>query len=323
MVKVTGFSFIEFTAPDITLLETLFDSMGLERVLKFKKEEKTTIIYQQGEIRFLVVNGTPFVDNFADEHGSSACSFGFTVKDKAKAFESLMKKGAPNAETKNKHTALEGIGGSRIYLNESISKVPLENKIGLDFIDHITHNVYEGNMDQWADFYKKFFGFKELHFFDIKGEQTGLVSRAMGNGTIAIPINESSDEKSQINEYLRDYNGEGIQHIALHSSDIYNTVEMMRKKGIEFLDVPDTYYEMVDERIPGHGEDLERMKENKILIDGTKDNLLLQIFTNTCIGPIFFEIIQRKKNDGFGEGNFKALFESIELDQKRRGVLDE
>jgi len=323
MVKVTGFAFIEFTAPDVTMIETLFESMGLERVLKFRKEEKVTSIYQRGEIRFLVVNGTPFVDEFADEHGPSACSFGFTVKDKTKAFNLLMENDAPNAETKNKHTALQGIGGSRIYLNESISKIAMDNKICLDFIDHITHNVYEGNMDHWADFYQKFFEFKELHFFDIKGEQTGLVSKAMGNGTIAIPINESSDEKSQINEYLRDYNGEGIQHIALHSSDIYTTVEMMRKKGIEFLDVPDTYYEVIDERIPEHGEDLERMKENKILIDGTKDKLLLQIFTKTCIGPIFFEIIQRKGNKGFGEGNFKALFESIELDQKRRGVLDD
>jgi len=197
---------------------------------------------------------------------------------------------------------------------------------GLTFIDHLTHNVFEGNMDQWADYYARLFNFFEVKYFDIKGQQTGLRSRAMTSptGVISIPINESSEAKSQINEFLDQYNGEGVQHIALYTEDIYQTVEAMRNSGIEFLDTPDTYYEVIDQRIPDHGEDLARMRNNRILIDAdqeSKKKILLQIFTQTNIGPIFFEIIQRRGNKGFGEGNFQALFESIELDQTRRGVL--
>jgi 4-hydroxyphenylpyruvate dioxygenase len=197
---------------------------------------------------------------------------------------------------------------------------------GLSFIDHLTHNVYQGNMDVWAGFYEKIFNFREIRYFDIKGAKTGLLSRAMTapDGMVRIPINEATDEKSQIAEYLDEYKGEGIQHIALFTDEIYRTVEALRSENIQFLDVPDAYYEMVDERLPGHGEDVARMNENRILIDGdpeTKKQLLLQIFTETCIGPIFFEIIQRKGNEGFGEGNFQALFESIERDQQRRGVI--
>jgi 4-hydroxyphenylpyruvate dioxygenase len=181
-------------------------------------------------------------------------------------------------------------------------------------------------MDQWADYYTRLFGFYETRYFDIRGRQTGLRSRAMTapNGMISIPINESSDPTSQINEYLDLYHGEGIQHIALYTQDIYATVEGMRQAGIRFLETPDTYFEVLDRRIPGHGEDIQRMKQNGILLDAddeTKKKLLLQIFTETSIGPIFFEIIQRKGNTGFGEGNFQALFDSIELDQARRGVL--
>jgi 4-hydroxyphenylpyruvate dioxygenase len=194
---------------------------------------------------------------------------------------------------------------------------------GLTYIDHVTHNVYRGNMDKWAGFYEKLFNFKEIRYFDIEGKLTGLKSRAMTSpdGNIRIPINESSDDKSQIHEYLEEYKGEGIQHIALATDAIYDAVETLRAKGVEFQDTPDTYYERLDNRIKGHGEDVPRLKRDRILMDGEKANLLLQIFTKNAIGPIFFEIIQRKGNQGFGEGNFKALFESIELDQIRRGVL--
>jgi 4-hydroxyphenylpyruvate dioxygenase len=193
-------------------------------------------------------------------------------------------------------------------------------------LDHLTHNVQRGNMDKWAGFYERLFNFREIRYFDIKGARTGLVSRAMTSpdGKVRIPINESSDDKSQIAEYLQQYRGEGIQHIALFTADIYKTVEGLRTNRVGFLDVPDTYYEMIDERLPGHGEDIERMRANRILIDGdpeTRQRLLLQIFTETNVGPIFFEIIQRKGNEGFGEGNFQALFESIERDQQRRGVI--
>jgi 4-hydroxyphenylpyruvate dioxygenase len=236
--------------------------------------------------------------------------------------------------------AIEGIGGSLIYLVDrygehsiyDVDFVPIPGAdaqakgMGLVCVDHLTHNVHQGRMTQWASFYEKLFNFREIRYFDIEGKLTGLRSKAMTSpcGKIRIPINESADDKSQIAEYLEAYHGEGIQHIALGTSDIYASVAALRRRGVPFQTVPDTYYEAVDARLPGHGEDLKRLAEERILIDGapTKGGgLLLQIFTQTVIGPIFFEIIERKGNEGFGEGNFQALFESIELDQIRRGVL--
>src|SRR5690606_10187065 len=235
---------------------------------------------------------------------------------------------------------IKGIGDCMLYLVDRYGEsgsvygdyVAIEGAdqdpkgFGLTFIDHLTHNLYFGNMKQWADYYERLFNFREIRYFDIKRAKTGLVSKAMTapDGIVRIPLNESSDEKSQINEYLNEYKGEGIQHIACFTDDIYATVEAMREQGIAFLDTPDTYYDVIDQRVPGHQEDVERMKRNRILIDcdqETKKKLLLQIFTQNVIGPIFFEIIQRKGNEGFGEGNFQALFESIERDQMKRGVL--
>jgi 4-hydroxyphenylpyruvate dioxygenase len=193
-------------------------------------------------------------------------------------------------------------------------------------IDHLTHNVYRGNMDKWANFYESIFNFHEIRFFDIKGQATGLISRALSSpcGKIKIPLNESKDDISQIEEFLHEYHGEGIQHIALSTETIYDTIHQMRQNGIQFLDVPDTYYDMIQNRIPWHQEPLEKLREERLLIDGESDpshGLLLQLFTQNIFGPVFFEIIQRKGNQGFGEGNFTALFEAIERDQMRRGVL--
>ncbi len=233
--------------------------------------------------------------------------------------------------------AIEGIGGSHIYLVDrygdrtiyDVDFVPVADPkpvraAGLTLIDHLTHNVSRGNMDKWAGFYERLFNFREIRYFDIEGKKTGLFSRAMTSpcGKIRIPINESQDDKSQIEEYIREYHGEGIQHIALFTDDIYASVDALRANGVEFQDTPDTYYEGVDARVAGHRESLARMRERGILVDGSaQDGILLQIFTKNVIGPIFFEIIQRKGNEGFGEGNFRALFESIELDQERRGVI--
>jgi len=206
----------------------------------------------------------------------------------------------------------------------TVSQPPSTTRAGLGVIDHLTHNVHRGRMDHWAGFYERLFGFREVRYFDIEGRKTGLLSRAMTspNGKIRIPINESQDDKSQIEEYLREYGGEGIQHIALATADIYGTVDALREAGVEFQDTPDTYYEGVPERVHGHREQLDELKRRRILIDGGGDEgVLLQIFTRNVIGPIFFEIIQRKGNEGFGEGNFRALFESIERDQERRGVI--
>ena len=234
---------------------------------------------------------------------------------------------------------LQGIGGSLLYLVDQFggetlydgwTEVPgwreaeKENSVGLHLLDHLTHNVRRGEMRTWSGFYGDVFGFSEQKYFDIKGKATGLFSQAMvaPDGMIRIPLNESQDEQSQIEEFLRRYNGEGIQHIALHTDNIFETVEEMKRRGIAFQDTIDTYFDLIDKRLPGHGEDVERMRANRILIDGSdQDGLLLQIFTQDTFGPIFFEIIQRKGNKAFGEGNFQALFDSIELDQIRRGVI--
>ena len=339
-----GFEFVEFAAPDRKLLDQLFTSMGFTAVAKHKNRDVT--LYRQGAINFLV-NAQPgsFAADFAAKHGPCACGFGMRVRDARFAFARAIERGA-KAITHKPDTMpvttemIEGIGGSILYLVDKYGDqdlyagdfvyfdgVPRQPEgLGLSYIDHLTHNVFKGNMDEWAGYYENLFNFREIRYFDIKGAQTGLVSRAMTSpdGKVRIPINESADNKSQIAEYLDEYKGEGIQHIALFTDDIYATVEGLRARNIEFLDVPDTYYEMIDERLPGHGENVKRMSKNRILIDGdpeTKKQLLLQIFTQTNIGPIFFEIIQRKGNEGFGEGNFQALFESIERDQKRRGVI--
>jgi 4-hydroxyphenylpyruvate dioxygenase len=270
----------------------------------------------------------------------------FRVKDAAYAYKKLLELGAkpfPNqvGPMELNIPAIEGIGGSVIYLVDrygdrsiyDVDFVPTDSAkgfphegAGLAEIDHVTHNVFRGNMEKWAGFYERLFNFREIRYFDIEGKLTGLKSRAMTSpdGKIRIPINESSDDKSQIEEYLHAYHGEGIQHIALGTNDIYKSVESLRAKGVVFQDTPDAYYERIDNRLKGHGEDVDRMKRDRILIDGGQDQgLLLQIFTQNAIGPIFFELIQRKGNEGFGEGNFRALFESIEADQIKRGVLQD
>ena len=343
-IGTDGFEFVEYTAPDTQALHAFFEQMGFRAVGRHRSKNVT--LYRQGETNF-VVNAEPESHGarFAKAHGPSACAMAFRVKNAAFAYKELIARDA--TPFKNQVgpmelniPAIEGIGGSVIYLVDrygersiyDVDFVPTDPSkgfahegAGITYIDHVTHNVYRGNMDKWAGFYEKLFNFREIRYFDIEGKLTGLKSRAMTSpdGNIRIPINESSDDKSQIEEYLHAYQGEGIQHIALGSSDIYRTVETLRAKGVPFQDTPDTYYERLDNRIKGHGEDVPRLKRDRILMDGEQDNLLLQIFTQNAIGPIFFELIQRKGNQGFGEGNFRALFESIELDQIRRGVLED
>ena len=343
---VNGFQFVEFAAPQPQLLHALFRKLGFSAVAKHKTRAIT--LYRQGECDFLV-NEDPdsFAAQFAAKHGPSACGFAIRVSKPADwAREQALKNGGEAITDKEASKAvaapvIKGIGDCMLYLvdrygdkgsvydadYEFLPGVERNPKgFGLTFIDHLTHNLYFGNMAKWSDYYERLFNFREIRYFDIKGVKTGLVSKAMTapDGMVRIPLNESSDPKSQINEYLDEYHGEGIQHIACFTDNIYETIETMRKQGVEFLDTPDAYYEVVDARIPNHGEDVARMRANKILIDAdaeTKQKLLLQIFTQNAVGPIFFEIIQRKGNLGFGEGNFQALFESIEREQMRRGVL--
>ena len=349
-----GFEFVEYTGPDPQELAALFERMGF--VAAGRHRSKDVTLYKQGDIHF-ILNAEPesFAQAFARLHGPSICAIAFRVANAAKAYERAISLGAKPVQGKVgpmelNIPAIEGIGGSLIYLvdrygEQTIYDVdfvpsPLRQpssasggerggsarNIGLTGIDHLTHNVHRGRMGLWAEFYERLFNFREIRYFDIEGKLTGLRSKAMTSpdGKIRIPINESADDKSQIAEYLEAYHGEGIQHIALGTDEIYKTVEALRQRDISFMSVPDTYYEAVDARVPGHGEDLGRLQKDRILIDGAPgegQGLLLQIFTDTVIGPIFFEIIQRKGNEGFGEGNFRALFESIERDQIRRGVL--
>ncbi|MFD1191534.1 MULTISPECIES: 4-hydroxyphenylpyruvate dioxygenase [Phenylobacterium] len=341
-----GFEFVEFTSPEPERLKGLFELMGFTAVAKHRS--KNVLRFRQGDINF-ILNMEPQgqAADFRAAHGPSANAMAFRVRDAAQAFKLAVERGAkpvlgPVGPMELNIPAIEGIGGSNLYLVDrygaqeiyDVDFVPIpgaeaamaENDVGLTYLDHLTHNVHRGHMATWADFYERIFNFREIRYFDIEGKQTALVSKAMTSpcGKIRIPLNESQDEHSQIEEFLKDYKGEGIQHVALGCDDIYYAVETMRARGVRFQDTIDTYFEGIDARVPGHGEDVQRLQANKILVDGAPtegQGLLLQIFTENMIGPIFFELIQRKGNEGFGEGNFKALFESIELDQIRRGVL--
>ncbi len=334
-----GFAFAEFTSPDPAAMAAQFEQLGFVAAARGPRPGLT--LYRQGRIALLLnASEDGQAAAFRAAHGPSANGMAFRVADAGQAFATSLERGATAADAALSalpgERAIEGIGGSLLYLVDrdpfgGWDEVPgwreaaAENSVGLDLLDHLTHNVRRGQMRVWAEFYGKLFGFEEQKYFDIKGKATGLFSQAMiaPDRAIRIPLNESQDDKSQIEEYLRDYNGEGIQHFALTTNDIYATVEKLRQRGVRLQDTIETYYELVDKRVPGHGEDLARLRKNRILIDGDvgDEGILLQIFTENLFGPIFFEVIQRKGNEGFGNGNFQALYESIELDQIRRGVV--
>ena len=342
---IDGFEFVEFAAPagHGPVMRQYLQNLGFSAVARHRSRAIT--LFRQGGINFLLNESTDsFAADFAAQHGPSACGFAINFRrPSSEVLAHALAHGGEalgaGAETRAVDTpVIKGIGDCMLYLVDKgrddlyADYLPLPGAdpqpkgFGLTFIDHLTHNLFVGNMQKWSDYYERLFNFREIRYFDIKGAKTGLLSKAMTapDGIVRIPLNESSDEKSQINEYLREYKGEGIQHIALFTDDIYRSVEAMHAAGIRFLDTPDTYFDVIDARIPNHGEDVARLRKNSILIDAdpeTKSRKLLQIFTQNAFGPIFFEIIQRKGNEGFGEGNFQALFESIERDQMRRGVL--
>ncbi|ODU61670.1 MAG: 4-hydroxyphenylpyruvate dioxygenase [Comamonadaceae bacterium SCN 68-20] len=352
-----GFEFIEYAAPDPQAMGQAFERMGFKAVARHR--HKNVLLYRQGEINF-IINAEPdsFAQRFARLHGPSVCAIAFRVHDAKAAYERALNLGAwgyagQAGPGELNIPAIKGIGDSLIYLVDrwrgkngaqpgdignigffDVDFVPLpgigtEEMLaprghGLTYIDHLTHNVHRGRMVEWAGFYERLFNFREIRYFDIEGQVTGVKSKAMTSpcGKIRIPINEEGKDKpGQIQEYLDMYKGEGIQHIAMGSDDLYATVDGLQASGVRLLDTIDTYYELIDKRIPGHGEDVQELHRRKILIDGKQGAILLQIFSENQLGPIFFEFIQRKGDDGFGNGNFKALFESIELDQMRRGVL--
>ncbi len=347
-----GFEFIEFSAPEKGVLEPVFETMGFTRIARHRT--KDVELWRQGGIN-LIANYEPrsAAWYFAREHGPAACGMGFRVRDARKAYEHLINQGAEPVETQTgpmelRIPAIRGIGNAIIYLIDryadegedglSIYDIDFEylpdtekwpEGAGFKRIDHLTHNVYKGRMAYWADYYETLFNFREIRFFDIQGEYTGLTSKALTapDGKIRIPLNEEGEGgKGQIQEFLEQFNGEGIQHIAFICDDIYACWDKLKEAGTPFMTAPPaTYYEMLEERLPGHGETVEGLQSRGILLDGSTEGgqprLLLQIFSETRLGPVFFEFIQRKGDDGFGEGNFKALFESIERDQINRGVL--
>lgn len=341
-----GFEFVEYAHPEPERLHTLFRQMGFAPVARHRTARVTA--YRQGDVTCLV-NEEPssHAMRFAERHGPSAPSMAFRVVDAKRAFERALALGAKPAEgVKTLDVpAIEGIGGSLLYLVDRYGAKgsaydrafawlgapdPRPEGVGIRYLDHLTHNVHRGRMDVWTGFYERLFNFRQIRFFDIEGRLTGLFSRALTSpdGKIRIPINESADAQSQIEEYLAAYRGEGIQHMAFGCRDVTATVEALRARGLSFMPPPPaTYYGRVDARLPGHGEDLARLERDGILIDGEavegggRTKVLLQIFSANVIGPIFFEFIERKGDEGFGEGNFRALFESIEEDQIRRGVL--
>ena len=348
-----GFEFIEYAAPDPKAMGEVFTRMGFKAIAKHRHKDVT--LYRQGGINF-IINAEPdsFAQRFARLHGPSVCAIAFRVRDAKAAYERAISLGAwgyanTAAPGELNIPAIKGIGDSIIYFidkwrgkngakvgdigNIGFFDVDFEplpgaelNPVGhgLTYIDHLTHNVHRGRMEEWSGFYERLFNFREVRYFDIEGQSTGVKSKAMTSpcGKIRIPINEEGNEKAgQIQEYLDKYHGEGIQHIAMGSTNLYDTVDALQMSGVKLLNTSETYYELLGERIPGHGEDLVGLQQRNILVDGKPSELLLQIFSENQLGPIFFEFIQRKGNEGFGEGNFKALFETMELDQMRRGVL--
>ena len=343
-----GFEFVEFASPKAGVLEPVFESMGFTHVARHRS--KNVQLFRQGEINF-IINSEPKSQAayFAAEHGPSACGMAFRVRDAHRAYARALELGAqpldiPTGPMELRLPAIKGIGGAPLYLidryedGKSIYDIDFEFIEGADrhpaghglkVIDHLTHNVYRGRMAFWANFYEKLFNFREIRYFDIQGEYTGLTSKALTapDGKIRIPLNEESSKGAgQIEEFLMKFNGEGIQHIALLTDDILATIDKLSMAGVPLMTAPnEIYYEMLEQRVPGHGQPVAELQTRGILLDGSTENgqprLLLQIFSETVLGPVFFEFIQRKGDDGFGEGNFKALFQSIERDQVRRGVL--
>jgi 4-hydroxyphenylpyruvate dioxygenase len=344
-----GFEFVEFASPTANVLEPVFERLGFTKVAHHRS--KDVALYRQGDINFIVDNEPKSAAAyFAAEHGPSACGMAFRVQDSHQAYARALELGAqpmdmPTGPMELRLPAIKGIGGAPLYVidrfedGKSIYDIDFNFIDGVErhprghgftIVDHLTHNVYRGRMSYWAAFDERIFNFREMRYFDITGEYTGLTSRAMTapDGKIRIPLNEEASKTTgQIEEFLMQFNGEGIQHIALLTDDLIGSVDSLRQAGLPLMTAPPaTYYEMLEERLPGHGENVSELQARGILLDGTtaegRPRLLLQIFSQTLLGPVFFEFIQRKGDDGFGEGNFKALFESLERDQLRRGVLE-
>jgi len=344
-LKLCGIEFTEYASPDSDFMEKAFYGFGFSKTKKFKGRDID--YFNQNDIHFLLnreVEG--FSKEFAKKHGPAICSMGWRVEDADFAFTEAIKRGAKSAEhaaNKLPYPAIFGIGDSLIYFIDNFKRSG-KNKGAIydtDFIshdqpeivddkgflavDHLTNNVYQGTMQKWADFYKSVFGFTEVRYFDIKGVKTALVSYALQSpcGQFCIPINEGKgNTDNQIDEYLNEYNGPGVQHLAFITDDLVHSLEQLDRDVIDTLHIVPEYYDEIFDRVPWVKEDKEKIKDYQILVDSQEnDSYLLQIFTKNLFGPIFIEMIQRVNDQGFGEGNFSTLFKSIELNQMERGVL--
>ena len=339
-IGLRGIEFTEFTSQDSGFMDSVFSAFGFSKLKRH--QDKEIYYYNQNDIHFLLNNEkSGFSADFTRSHGPAICSMGWRVDDAKSALDEAVKRGAKAADPAMidlPYPAIYGIGDSLIYFIDkfgangsiynddfvALDAPTIVENLGFIEIDHLTNNVYKGTMETWANFYKNIFGFEDVRYFDIKGQKTGLISYALRSpdGSFCIPINEGKDDNNnQIDEYLGEYNGPGVQHIAFRSNDLLGSLDKMDRSIIDTLDIHDTYYEEVFNRVPNVTEDHKRIQHHQVLVDGDESGYLLQIFTKNLFGPIFIELIQRKENLGFGEGNFKALFESIERDQERRGVI--
>lgn len=333
-----GIEFVEFCSPNPIAMHELFINFGFSKLLATKNEAQ--VYYKQNDIHFILnQKSTGHASNFKSDHGPSICSLGLRFENAKKAFEIALARGAKPADGEyGTVPAIYGIGNSLIYFIDLEQDSNLYTRLGFEqcekpevtatkgfiSIDHLTNNVEKGKMHTWADFYKNIFGFTEVRYFDIKGVKTGLISYALKSpcGTFCIPINEGTESKSQINEYLEEYKGAGIQHLAFLTNDIISSLDSLQESKIQTLDIDDEYYAEIFQKIPNVTEDHQKIRKHNILVDGDEAGYLLQIFTKNLFGPIFIEIIQRKNHNSFGEGNFGALFRSIEKDQQKRGYLE-
>lgn len=333
-IGLCGIEFVEFVSPNPNQLDQLFKAFGFSKTMT----RGNTDYYFQNDIHFLLNKDTrSFASKFGRLHGPSISAMGWRVQDPKAAFDLAIQRGAQAAPSTDYSCwpAILGIGGSLIYFikpethvyeNAGFTKMGRPEIVepkGFTIIDHLTNNVEKGTMKVWADFYKNVFGFEEVRYFDIRGAQTGLTSYALRSpcGTFCIPINEGSEKKSQINEYLEEYKGPGIQHLAFLTENILDSLESLKDSKIQTLDIDDEYYASIFKSFPQVTEDHSKIRDLNVLVDGDEQGYLLQIFTKNLIGPIFIEIIQRKNHKSFGEGNFGALFRSIERDQMKRGYL--
>lgn len=334
---LNGIEFVEFSSAQPNELHKLFIDFGFSKIARHSTQDID--LYRQGSI-VMLLNRQPksFGDQFQKMHGPSISAMGWRFNNPQKAYEEALARGARACTTGDYRKsdglpvpAIYGIGDSLIYFveaNQPIGFTKLQDPTivpekGFLLIDHLTNNVFKGTMQEWATFYKQIFGFEEVRYFDIKGKKTGLTSYALRSpcGQFCIPINEASEAKSQINEFLEEYHGPGVQHLAFLTRDLTTSIQKLKGTSIETLDIAPGYYEKAFKRVPQVKEDRGLIQDLNILVDGDSEGYLLQIFTKKLVGPIFIELIQRENHLSFGEGNFQALFDSIERDQEKRGVL--